>query len=727
MDLAPISLRLRKALPPAVFEWHYDVVSSERAPLSAEAVLAASADAVVCVDSELRVTFWNPAAERLFGWRKEEVLGGELPIVPAELRAEHGAVLEHVRAGTPLSIHTRRMRKDGTVVDVRVNTNRVPAAEAPASAVGSAAHAARPPGLAGWVLSIYPSDSDVRARSSAMERARLVRRLTDVVVDINADLRLDTVLDRISRGITELTGADAGGFVLLNEDRVELVSISELSEDLQGFTAALDDSLFGELLRSGKSVLLANEDTRGLQDLIWADLPGLHTIALGVSNVHGRPYGALYALYSQRKVGHVELELLELLAAHAGVAIGNALAYEELKRQRVHEQAVADSSADGIAVLDFGGRVRKWNRSAVELTGYEAEVVEGRHPPFPLPACHGQPIKHKLGDGRWLEILMAQIPRTREWVVDFRDITAQKAMEDEREEFLATSGHELRTPITVIHGYATTLMRKWSRLTPESQYQAIGTIAERSSALAALVDRLQLGSDVARGEMEVGRDRFDLLEVLWQAVSAFRPLSDRHDVALDAPPGLPPTAGDPLATSMIMDQLLDNALKFSPKGGRVRVSVCEEDTAVAVVVEDEGVGLRPGEEERIFDRFVQSGGRGEESRFGGLGLGLYIVRQLARDQGGDVTARRTERGTRMRFTIPVYRDEAPGPASPAHAEPGPRSDPPAAPGPPAPSGPSTPSVPRSEQRGSQKSTKTSSNPEPAPRQRSPRRRASRTR
>ena len=68
-------------------------MSSERAPLSAEAVLASSADAVVCVDSELRVALWNPAAEKLFGWRAEEVLGGELPIVPAELKAEHQKVV----------------------------------------------------------------------------------------------------------------------------------------------------------------------------------------------------------------------------------------------------------------------------------------------------------------------------------------------------------------------------------------------------------------------------------------------------------------------------------------------------------------------------------------------------------------------------------------------------------------------------------------------------------
>lgn len=614
-------------------------MSSERDPLSADDVVASSGDAVIVIDDTSRVTHWNPAAERMLGWSREEVLGRDLPIVPGELKTEHGAVLEQARAGTPLSIVTRRLHKERGMVDVRIST--------------ASAHDRITGQWRGWVLTLYPRESETDVHSAAMERARLVRRLTDMVVDINADLSLQSVLDRLSGSLTELTGADAGGFVLLNEDRVELVSLSELPENLHGFSAPLETSLFGELLRSGKSVLLANEDTRGLQDLIWADLPGLHTIALCVSNVHGRPYGALYALYSRRKVGHVELELLELLAAHAGVAIGNALAYEETDRQRLHEQVVADSSADGIAVLDFDGRVRKWNRSAVELTGYSTETMTGRHPPFPMPACHGEPIKHKLDDGRWLEILMARIPRTHEWVVDFRDITAQKHMEDDQELFLATTGHELRTPITVIHGLASTLRTRWGHLGPEAQREAVETIVERSSSLVALVERLSLGSDVSRGELDVKRVPFDLCELIHQAVTAFRPLSERHDVLMEAGAVLPPTVGDPLATGMIMDQLLDNALKFSPGGGTVHVSVHAEGDRAVVSIEDEGMGLQPGDEERVFDRFVQSGVRGDRRKFGGIGIGLFIVRQLAREQGGDVTAEGLARGTRVRLTLPL--------------------------------------------------------------------------
>ena len=114
-------------------------------------------------------------------------------------------------------------------------------------------------------------------------------------------------------------------------------------------------------MRSGKTVMMATDENGGFDDLIWSALPGLHTIALSLSHVGGRPYGALYALYSRRKVGHVELELLELMAGHAGVALTNAMAFEEVVRQRAHERAVIDASADGIAVLDGDGLIQQWN------------------------------------------------------------------------------------------------------------------------------------------------------------------------------------------------------------------------------------------------------------------------------------------------------------------------------------------------------------------------------
>src|ERR1019366_3942537 len=173
--------------------------------------------------------------------------------------------------------------------------------------------------VTGWVSVCHQTGEDDVARHYMAERARVVRRLGDVVADMTAQRDLGSVLDRIAASLRELT-------------------------------ATLSRSLVGELMGSGKTVMMATGESGGFDDLIWSALPGLHTIALGLSHVAGKPYGALYALYSRRTLSHVDLELLELLAGHAGVALTNAMAFEEVVRQRAHERAVIDGSADGIAV-----------------------------------------------------------------------------------------------------------------------------------------------------------------------------------------------------------------------------------------------------------------------------------------------------------------------------------------------------------------------------------------
>ena len=600
------------------------------------AVVECAADAIVAVDNEFTTTVWNPAAERMFGWRADEVLGRMPPIVPDELKAEQNAVLERVRAGGPISIATRRTHRDRGLIDVRIDTN-----------------ALRDPDgtLVGWVAVYHPMEEDEVAQHHMAERARLVRRLNDVIGDLNAELDLASVLDRITGALIELTGADAAGFVRIKEaaDTLHLVSISGLPGHLRGRTASLRTSLVGELLRSGKTVMLASGERR-LGDLIWSELPGLHTVALGVSNLHSRPYGALYALFSGGKVGHAELELLELLAGHAGVVVGNAVAYAEVVRQRAHERAVIDASADGIAVLDRDGVVRQWNPAAHQITGLPPDHAIGRTLPFPQPSP-GAVVTHQLESGTWLDVLCAEIEETGELVVDFRDVTEAKSLEEAKDLFLATTSHELRTPITVVQGFATTLVNRWEKLTDDDRRQAVATIAERAQSLGRLVENLLLGSRAGADELTVTIEWFDLARLLRGAVTAFQSLSDRHAVKSEIPDGLPAARGDAMATDIIIGQLLENAFKYSPDGGTVTVGAYAEGSAIVVTIADEGVGIAPGDHDRIFERFVQ-GEAGDRRRFGGIGLGLYIVKRLALAQGGDITAHsRTCGGTCMRLVL----------------------------------------------------------------------------
>jgi signal transduction histidine kinase len=397
---------------------------------------------------------------------------------------------------------------------------------------------------------------------------------------------------------------------------------------------------------------MATSDSGGFDDLIWAALPGLHTITLSLSHVAGRPYGALYALYSGRKVGHVELELLELLAGHASVALSNVTAFQEVVRQRAHERAVIDASADGIAVLDSDGLVRQWNPAAHRLTGLSPELATGRRPPFPLPEP-GAKLTYKLANGRWIDLLCTGLSGRGEQVLDFRDITAAKELEEAKDLFLATTSHELRTPITVVQGFASTLASRWDKLADADRRSAVQTIADRAGSLARLVEQLLLGSRAGADQLQVSNGPFDLSELLRGAVVAFRPMSDLHTLEIDVPSALPMAHGDPMATDSIVGQLLENAFKYSPAGGPVIVRARASADLIEVTVADRGIGIDAEDRERVFERFVQ-GEAGDRRRFGGIGLGLYIVRQLARAQGGEISAEAgDEGGTTMRLRLPT--------------------------------------------------------------------------
>jgi PAS domain S-box-containing protein len=632
-----------------------------RIDATALAVIDCAADPIIALGKDKTVCVWNRAAEEMFGWRVSDVLGLEPPIIPKELRAEHHAVLERVINGTNVSLATRRICKAGEVLDVRIDTSEL---------VDSAGE------RLGWISVCHRSEEDATVRHYMAERARLVRRLGDVVADMNAELDLESVLDRIAASLRELTKADAGGFVLIEGDQLRLVSMDGLPADLRGRIADLPSSLVGELMRSGNSVLMR---TGQFDDLIWSALPGLHTITVSLSHVGGKPYGALYALYSRRQVGHIELELLELLAGHASVALSNATAFSEVVSQRAHERAVIDGSADGIAVLDGDGMVRQWNRAAHALTGISAAQVTGKPPPFPLPEP-GATLSYKLPNNRWVDVLCTVLEGRDEQVIDFRDVTAAKELEEAKDLFLATTSHELRTPITVVQGFASTLANRWDKMLDVDRRGAVQTIAERAESLGRLVDQLLLGSRAGAKRLTVKDEPFDLGRVLSDTARVFQPLADKHVLVAEIPADLPAAHGDPAATDSIVGQLLENAFKYSPDGGTIAISarvLPEADGARAdeagadeagaglleVAVRDEGIGIAAADLERVFERFVQ-GEAGDRRRFGGIGLGLYIVRQLARAQGGEVTAvRRDGGGTEMRLTlrrslVPLPREES---------------------------------------------------------------------
>jgi signal transduction histidine kinase len=204
-----------------------------------------------------------------------------------------------------------------------------------------------------------------------------------------------------------------------------------------------------------------------------------------------------------------------------------------------------------------------------------------------------------------------------------------------------------------VQGFASTLASRWEKLPDPDRRTAVQTIAERAGSLGRLVEQLLLGSRAGAEQLTVSNGPFNLAAVLSASASAFKSLSDRHVLTAVIPERLPTAFGDELATDIIVGQLLENAFKYSPEGGTVTVRVRVLESQIEVAVADDGIGIAAGDHERIFERFVQ-GETGDRRRFGGIGLGLYIARRLARAQGGELTATsRPEGGTVMRLRLPL--------------------------------------------------------------------------
>jgi len=300
------------------------------------------------------------------------------------------------------------------------------------------------------------------------------------------------------------------------------------------------------------------------------------------------------------------------------------------------------SLADALAVIGPDGRVRSWNQAAAVLTGRAAASVLDR--PFPLPVPRtGQLLEHGLPDGRWLALLATELPASDARVITMREVTEAHRREQSRELFAAVTSHELRTPVTVIKGYADTLADHWDSIDDTGRRDAALRLRQRADELARLVERLL----AAVGEHPVTATPaapvpFDLGDALRTAVSEL-PTDLRKAVRVDLPDALPKVFGDRAGIATVLSELVTNAVRYSPPGRPVDVTAVVDARSVGFRVADRGVGIRPEHVERAFERFWQAE-VGDHRRYGGVGLGLYLVRQIIERQNGWVSLRPHERG-----------------------------------------------------------------------------------
>ena len=357
-------------------------------------------------------------------------------------------------------------------------------------------------------------------------------------------------------------------------------------------------------------------------------------------------------------------------------AIQRRVLVRQVEEQRLaleRHARVLEHVDDGVFLVDDEGLIRHWNPAAEAITGIGSPEALGRRVEETLPGWEAvaplipvasvpRPgsVEAKVVplefDGRELWLSISGVTFSDGVVYAFRSLTEERALEELKGEFIATVSHELRTPLAAIYGSAQTLLREDIELDESGQKRLLDVIAQESERLSRIADDILFANKLDSGQFVLGEKRIDLLALAREVVDQMRAcFASRDDISIDleVPATIDSLVGDSDKLRQVLINLIDNAVKYSPDGGRIDVAVEARDGGVRISIRDEGIGIAPLEQRRIFGKFYRVDPALTRG-VGGTGLGLYICRELVRRMEGRLSVRSEEgKGSTFIVELPV--------------------------------------------------------------------------
>jgi len=518
-------------------------------------------------------------------------------------------------------------------------------------------------------------------RSELFEAERTARALSQQLARTGGVLATEldpaAVLEEVVQQAPALLGADACAVRTLEDDELVVSAASgDGAEEAVGSRASATGRLLGDVFQSRSP--LAVEDVTADERLAGADAILLAGYAAFLGVPLSGPEGSLAGVLSvyaikPREWRPEEVEALLALAGNTSAALANAELYSRVSLEKERSVAILANIADGIVAVDRDGQVVLWNSAAEEITGVPQEEAIGRTTVQVLQlqlesAETGTPYGQRLvsitrgGEEVWLSLSEAvmrdPLGAVAGRIFAFRDISADRMVEQVKSDFVAAVSHELRTPLTSIYGFAETLLREDVPFGEEERRIFLGYIASESERLTEIVDQLLNVARLDAGDLQVELGRIDVGTVVSELVETVEEsgVVNGHRFEIDLPDEPLAAEADPDKVRQVFNILVENALRYSPGGGTVTVGARRNHDRVEVRVADEGIGIPAAEHERIFRKFYRAESAARDGA-AGTGLGLFIAKELVTAMGGRIWVDSTEgKGSSFSFELPVARE-----------------------------------------------------------------------
>ena len=645
-------------------------------------VVDSSDDAIVSKDLNGIITSWNRAAERMFGYTPEEAIGKSIRmIIPQDRQSEEDLVLGRIRAGEAVTnFETLRQRKDGTFVPISLTVSPI---YDDAGKVIGASKIARDISdrLQGHVAvrrltAVVESsddaiitknlDSIITSWNPAAERmfgyteeeaiGKSIRMIIPPELQDEEDLVLSKIRagDKVDHYETVRLRKDGVRLLIsltvspILNDRGEIVGASKIARDIterSRLVAAAHEHAHNveKLAEIGQLVASTLDRDRIAQQLTDAATELTHAqFGAFFYNVHDSQSGNAYTLYTlsgAKKADFAGFPHPRATAIFAPTFYGEG----PVRLDDVTKDPRYGKNPPFHGMPEGHLPVRSY--LAVPVRGHGDEVLGGLFFAHPEPGRFTEQHQRlALGIAAWGSVALENA----------RLYTEAREANRMKDEFLAVLSHELRTPLNAILGYARLL--RGGVLAPEKAERGLETLERNATWLTQIVEDVLDVSRIVSGKIRLDVQPVELPLIVDNAVSTVTPAADAKGVRMQTviDPRVGPVSGDPDRLQQVVWNLVSNAVKFTPKGGRVQVRLERVNSHIEIAVSDTGIGIRQDFLPYVFERFRQAEA-GTTRKTGGLGLGLAIVRHIVEMHGGTVQAASAgeNQGATFRVRLPL--------------------------------------------------------------------------